>query len=101
VKEEEDKDFHLHYSDTEEIENLISENNLLNNDAGTPATILEEQNESCEPSVTKQTLNPDPPTRDKIQTRSQTARYRKNIEKSNKENDPPDRENNTEKKTQR
>src|SRR5436190_152070 len=98
VEEEEDEDFHLHYSDTEEIENLISENNLLNNDADTPATILEEQNESCKPQVTKQTLNHEPTTHDKIQTRSKTAKYKKNIEKSNKENDLPDKENKTEKK---
>ena len=92
-KEVEEEDFHLHYSDTEEIENLISENNLLNNDADIPATILEEQNESCKPTVIKQTLNPDPPTRDRIQTRSQTAKCKKNVEKSAKENDPPDNEN--------
>ena len=46
----------------------------------------------------KTNIKPDSPTRDRIQTRSQTAKCKKTIGKSDKENDLPDKENDIKRK---
>src|SRR5436190_7200617 len=93
-EEEEEEDFHLYYSDTDEIEDLISENKLQNDNTDTPAVTPEELKKSCESTITEQVLIPNPPTRDRIQTRSQTTKFRKNAEEPDKRKDPQDKTNN-------
>ncbi|KMQ88977.1 enzymatic polyprotein endonuclease reverse [Lasius niger] len=116
-EEEEDfDDFHLHLSDTEEFENMITENNLPENNTDILSPTPKELNESPKSQFTVEALVHNPPKQNKIRTRSQTAKQNiKPINAINKldnsngddteeieeRNDPPDKDFYTEERNEK
>ena len=89
-QEVEDDDLYLHYSDSEEIEDPISEQDLLIDNIDTQVT--EKSSDSPGEQVIEKALIHDPPTRDRMRTRSQTTKLKENTEKIQQKNELPNEE---------